>query len=186
MGGIGPAARRSSRGSRRGEGRDPPAALFFSSRDRRGEHPNGTSRVTPAFCRPTRSTALVGSIFRPPAWPDHRGGVLEPCAPQVLRVGRIAANARRGKTATPISPLAFEAVQRIDEVFASSARLTACRRARLGPAPERITPLVGALGKWMRDRARQTLRHADVAKAIDYMLTRWPAFTRFATMAASA
>jgi transposase len=34
----------------------------------------------------------------------------------------IAANARRGKSATPISPIALEAVKRIDALLTSSAR----------------------------------------------------------------
>ena len=32
---------------------------------------------------------------------------------------------------------------------------------------------------WMRAERAKLSRHADVAKAIDYMLTRWPAFTSF-------
>src|SRR5262249_17358047 len=32
---------------------------------------------------------------------------------------------------------------------------------------------------WMRSERGRLSRHADTAKAIDYMLKRWPAFTRF-------
>src|SRR5205823_4729638 len=32
---------------------------------------------------------------------------------------------------------------------------------------------------WMRTERTPLSRHAETAKAIDYMLTRWPAFTRF-------
>src|ERR687886_453572 len=32
---------------------------------------------------------------------------------------------------------------------------------------------------WMRTERARLSRHNPVAKAIDYMLTRWPAFTRF-------
>jgi hypothetical protein len=35
------------------------------------------------------------------------------------------------------------------------------------------------LESWMRTARAQLSRHADTAKAIDYMLKRWPAFTRF-------
>ena len=31
----------------------------------------------------------------------------------------------------------------------------------------------------MRTEGTRLSRHAETAKAIDYMLTRWPAFTRF-------
>ena len=40
-------------------------------------------------------------------------------------------------------------------------------------------PLVAALETWMRAGRGKLSRHADVAKAMDYMLKRWPAFTRF-------
>ena len=39
-------------------------------------------------------------------------------------------------------------------------------------------PLVAELETWMRARLS---RHNDIAKAMDYMLNRWTAFTRFLT-----
>ena len=57
---------------------------------------------------------------RPQAGADHRGGVLGACAAAVLRLADVAANARRkaqGKTTSVISPLALEAVRRIDALF---------------------------------------------------------------------
>jgi hypothetical protein len=54
------------------------------------------------------------------------------------------------------------------------------------PAAERLVvrqresrPIVAALEQWRRAERARLSRHAEVAKAIDYMLTRWPAFTRF-------
>ena len=35
------------------------------------------------------------------------------------------------------------------------------------------------LQSWMRAERTRLSRHAETAKAIDYMLKRWPAFTRF-------
>jgi transposase len=32
---------------------------------------------------------------------------------------------------------------------------------------------------WMRSERGKLSRHSDVAKAMDYMLKRWAAFTRF-------
>src|SRR5271165_6975070 len=46
-------------------------------------------------------------------------------------------------------------------------------------APRRSAPLVAAFESWMRVERAKLSRHAAVAKAIDYMLTRWEAFTRF-------
>src|ERR1700735_144411 len=44
---------------------------------------------------------------------------------------------------------------------------------------KRSVVLVTALEDWMRAERAKLSRHAEVAKAIDYMLTRWPAFTGF-------
>jgi transposase len=46
------------------------------------------------------------------------------------------------------------------------------RQARTGA-------LADDLERWMRGVRSKMSRHADVAKAIDYMLKRWPAFRRF-------
>jgi hypothetical protein len=43
----------------------------------------------------------------------------------------------------------------------------------------RVAPLVGELEAWMRAERAKLSRHSDVAKAMDYMLKRWDAFTRF-------
>ena len=92
----------------------------------------------------------------------------------------IAASKRRGRRAPPISPLALEAVRRIDALFdiertingESAARRLAVRR-------ERSAPLVAELEAWMRTERAGLSRHAAVARAMDYMLKRWDGFTRF-------
>ena len=43
----------------------------------------------------------------------------------------------------------------------------------------RVAPLVNELENWMRSERARLSRHADVAKAMDYMLKRWTAVTRF-------
>ena len=95
----------------------------------------------------------------------------------------LAANARRkaqGKTAGVISPLALEAVRRIDALFeierAINGRSTEQRRA---VRQELSAPLIVDLERWLREERPKLSRHAESAKAIDYMLKRWPAFTRF-------
>ena len=90
----------------------------------------------------------------------------------------IAANTRRGKGAPPISPIALEAVKRIDAIFEIERDingLTADERLRV--RRETSAPLLAALETWLRAERVKLSRHAAVAKAIDYMLTRWPAFT---------
>jgi Transposase IS66 family len=78
------------------------------------------------------------------------------------------------------SPLAVEAVRRIDAIFAIEREINGiAAEQRLALRQERIRPLVGELEGWMRAERARLSRHADIAKAIDYMLKRWPAFTRF-------
>src|SRR5436190_12024737 len=42
-----------------------------------------------------------------------------------------------------------------------------------------IKPIVGDLEQWMRTERARLSRHAETAQAMNYMLKRWPAFTRF-------
>jgi transposase len=78
------------------------------------------------------------------------------------------------------APLAIEAVRRIDRIFAIEREIngTAPDR-RLAVRRERIQPLVCELKSWMEAERARLSRHAATAKAIDYMLKRWAAFTRF-------
>src|SRR6267154_2303095 len=50
---------------------------------------------------------------------------------------------------------------------------------RLAIRKARVQPLVAELEAWIRRERTRLSRHADTAKAIDYILKRWPAFTRF-------
>src|SRR5260221_5289955 len=95
----------------------------------------------------------------------------------------LAENTRRkaqSKKPLMISPLALEAVRRIDQLFE-------IERAINGQSPERrravrqelSAPLVANLEAWMREQRAKLSRGNDVAKAMDYMLKRWIAFTRF-------
>ena len=92
----------------------------------------------------------------------------------------IAANKRRGKRAPPISPLALEAVTRIDALFDIERTINGeSAERRLAERRERSVPLVAELEDWMRTERAGLSRHAAVAKAMDYMLKRWDGFARF-------
>jgi transposase len=70
-------------------------------------------------------------------------------------------------------------VRRIDEVFAIEREFNGiAAKQRLAVREERIRPLVGKLEGWLRTERARLSRHADIAKAMDYMLKRWTAFTR--------
>jgi hypothetical protein len=71
-------------------------------------------------------------------------------------------------------------VRRIDPIFAIEREINGrSPEHRLVVRKTRITPLVAELENWMRGQRARLSRHADNAKAIDYMLKRWPSFTRF-------
>ena len=162
-------------------GRDPPAALFYASRDRTREHPEGhlsgyagilQADAFDGYNRLYLPDRKPGPIVEALCWSHARRKFFE--------LADIAANARRVKTATPISPIALEAVRRIDALFDVEREINGLSAARrLAARQERSVPLVGALEGWMRAERVKLSRHAAVAKAIDYTVTRWPSFTRF-------
>ena len=162
-------------------GKDPPAALFYASRDRRGEHPE---RHMARYAGILQADAFDG--YNRLYLPDRKPGPIvealcwSHARRKFFELADVAANARRGKTATPISPIALEAVRRIDVLFDIEREINGLSAAeRLVARRERSVPLVGALEAWLRAERARLSRHAAVAKAIDYMLTRRPSFARF-------
>lgn len=162
----------------------PPGAVFYYSRDRAGKHPQAhLANYTGIF----QADAYDGyrKLYEPGRAP---GKILEAaCWVHARRpffvMADLAGNARRkaqGNKPAVISPLALEAVRRIDELFE-------IERAINGETPERrravrqelSAPLVANLEAWMREQRAKLSRGNDVAKAMDYMLKRWAAFTRF-------
>ncbi len=84
------------------------------------------------------------------------------------------------KNAPVISPLAMEAVRRIDALFDIEREINGLSaEERLAVRQKLSTPLVADLEVWMRTERARLSRHADVAEAMDYMLKRWESFTRF-------
>jgi transposase len=162
----------------------PPAAMFYYSRDRAGEHPRA-HLASYAGLFQADAYGGYGKVYEPDRKP---GPILEAaCWVHARRpffvMADLAENARRkaqGKASAVISPLALEAVRRIDVLFEiertingqSAAERRAVRQAQ-------SAPLVVDLEAWMREQRAKLSRGNDVAKAIDYMLKRWTAFTRF-------
>ena len=166
-------------------GRDPPAAVYYFSRDRAGEHPG-------------RHLAHYGGILQADAYagfgqlyePGRKPGPITEAAcwahgrRKFFVLADIASKARgkklSEKTRIVISPLAFEAVKKIDAIFAAERDINGLASAlRLAFRRKHIAPLVKSFEEWMRAERTKLSRHADVAKAMDYMLKRWAAFTRF-------
>ena len=165
-------------------GSAPPAAMFYYSRDRGGEHVEAHlarwSGLLQADAYAGYNQLYVagrapGPILEAACWAHARR--------PFFALADIEASARRkaeGKAPAPISPLALEAVRRIDRLFeierAINGRTAEERRA---VRQELSAPLVTELEAWMREERPKLSRGSDVAKAMDYMLKRWPAFTRF-------
>ena len=159
----------------------PPAALFRYSPDRRGEHPE-QHLVGWAGVLQADAYAGFGGLYADDREPKPVKPAL--CWAHARRkfyeLADIAAGAHRGKAAPPISPLALEAVRRMDAIFdAERAVNGASAEARLAARRETIAPTVADLERWMREERARLSRHAPVARAVDYMLRRWPGFATF-------
>ena len=86
------------------------------------------------------------------------------------------------KAPAPIAPLALEVVQRVDALFAIERDINGLPAdQRQATRQERSAPVLAELEAWMRQERARLSRHAEVAKAMDYLLKRWGAFTRFLT-----
>ena len=151
-------------------GPDPPAAVFFYSGSRAGEHPKRHLAVYAGILQ-ADAYAGFGDLYDAKRKP---GPITEAaCWSHSRRKFFELADLRK-------APLAIEGVRRIDAIFAIEREINgATPEQRLAVRKERVKPLVGELEKWMRAERARLSRHAELAKAIDYMLKRWPAFTRF-------
>jgi transposase len=165
-------------------GQDPPAAVFYYSRDRSGQHPQ---RHLATFTGILQADAYggYGKLYEPGRIP---GPIIEAaCWSHARRkffvLADIEASALRkpqGKTPAVISPMALEAVQRIDALFEIERSLNGFDAdQRKAARQEQSAPLVASLHAWMREERAKLSRNNEVAKAMDYMLKRWASFERF-------
>lgn len=162
-------------------GRAPPGALYYASRDRRHEHPSQHLR---GFTGILQADAYSGyNELYDPARADG------PIAPalcwaharrQFFELADIAANARRGRHTAEISPIALEAVKRIDVLFDIERGINGhSAEERLRTRKEQSAPLLATLEAWLREQRSRLSNASAVAKPIDYMLRRWDRFARF-------
>jgi len=162
-------------------GRAPPAALYYASRDRRQEHPTrhlqGFTGILQADAYSGYNELYDASRSQGPVtpalcWAHARR--------QFFELADIAANARAGKNAAVISPIALEAVKRIDALFDIERGINGQRAdERLRVRKEQSAPLLTALEAWLREQRARLSNSSSVAKPIDYMLRRWDRFARF-------
>jgi transposase len=151
-------------------GPDPPAAVYFYSRNRDGEHPG---RHLAAYGGILQADAYAGfnDLYDPRRKP---GPITEAaCWSHARRKFFVLADVAK-------APLALEAVRRIDAIFAVERAFNGVAEdQRLALRKEHAAPLVAEFEGWMRAERARLSRHNDVAKAMDYMLKRWAAFIRF-------
>ncbi len=175
----------------------PPAALYYFSTDRRMEHP---TRHLAGWTGVLQADAYGGyngvyDAAHKPA-PIRRALCWSHARRKFFELADIKATARKGKKiAEEISPVALDAIKRMDLIF--EAERESEPSAAIGPrtmanglsAEVRqdarqplVRPMVQELHDWMRAERARMSRHNPVAKAINYMFDedgRRDAFTRF-------
>ena len=165
-------------------GPEPPAAVFYYSRDRRGEHPQAHLAKYSGILQ-ADAYGGYGELYAADRKPDP---VIEALCwahgrRKFFELADIAAAARkkaRGKADVVISPMALEAVQRIDALFDIERDLNGLTAEQRFAARQDLSkPLLDDLHAWMVHERGKLARGNDVARAMDYMLKRWDGFSRF-------
>ena len=162
----------------------PPAAIFYYSRDRRGEHPQahlaGYSGILQADAYDGYNALYLparkpGSIREAACWAHARRKFFE--------FADVEGNMRRkaaGKKEIALSPIAIEVVRRIDALFEIERAVNGKGAEERAAARRTMSrALVEDLHAYLRAQLVKLSRGHDLVKAINYMLKRWPAFTLF-------
>src|SRR5215203_2246015 len=145
-----------------------------------GSIPRGISKASPVSCRPTPIAAITSFMTPRARRGRSRPRSVGPARRQFFELADIAANARRDRNAAAISPIALEAVKRIDALFDIERGINGqSAEERLRVRNEQSAPLVIALEAWLREQRARLSNSSSVAKPIDYMLRRWDRFAGF-------
>jgi transposase len=151
-------------------GADPPAAVFFYSPDRGAKHPEqhlaGYAGLMQAdayagFNRLYDARRKGGPIIEAACWAHARRKFFD-----LARIDK--------------APIAIEAVERIDALFAIERAINGLTpQERLCVRNERSRPLVITLEDWLRNQRAKVSGQSKIGQAIAYSLTRWVALIRF-------
>lgn len=165
-------------------GDDPPAALFHYSRDRRGEHPRAHLASWSGILQ-ADAYGGYGELYaagRQPA-PVLEAGCFAHARRKFFELADVEGAARkksRGERSGQIYPIALEAVQKLDALFDIERGINGKSPSdRLAIRQELSAPLMTELRDWLTAQLARLSRNHDLAKAINYMVRRWDAFTRF-------
>ncbi len=165
-------------------GADPPAALFHYSRDRRGEHPRAHLATWSGILQ-ADAYGGYNELYAPGRQPSPvlEAGCFAHARRKFFELADVEGAARkksRSERAATIFPIALEAVKRLDALFEIERAINGCSPAeRLAARREHSAQLMDDLHDWLQAQLATLSRNHDLAKAINYMLRRWPAFTRF-------
>ena len=165
-------------------GSDPPAAIFYYSRNRSGEHPQAHLANYSGILQ-ADAFGGYGKLYEPQRSP----GPIQEAACWVharrpfFAMADLEQNARRkaaGKKDIVISPIAIEIVRRIDALFEIERSINGQSREQRKAVRQALSaPLVADLQVYMREQCAKLSRGHDLAKAMNYMFKRWASFTRF-------
>jgi transposase len=151
-------------------GQAPPAALYDYSPSRHGEHPR-------------KVLADWWGIMQADAFSGYNALYEKGRQPAPVIEAACWAHGRRDFfdfAKLTKAPIAVEIVRRIDELFAIERAINGePPEVRRAVRQEQSKPLVAALEAYMREQLGRLSPKNDLAKAINYILTRWPSFTRF-------
>ncbi|MCS3695192.1 transposase [Bradyrhizobium elkanii] len=151
-------------------GTDPPAALFYYSRNRAGEHPQ------------SHLAGYVG-LMQADAFDGYNQLYKAQRKPAPILEAACWSHGRRkffDLAKSGEAPIASEAVRRIDILFEIERTINAkTPEQRLAARRDQSRPIVADLEIWMRQQRTLLSSGNDTAKAINYLLNRWAAFTRF-------
>lgn len=147
-----------------------PAAVYYYSATREGEH---------AECQLASYTGIVQAD----AYSGFNGLFVEGRQPGPIVEAACWAHSRRkffDLARLRKMPIAIEAVQRIDVLFAIEREINGTSAAdRLEVRRARSKPLVDSFEAWLRAERKKLSAKGPLAKAIDYQFNHWAAFTRF-------
>lgn len=151
-------------------GRAAPAAMFYYSPDRGGEHPE-------------KHLVDYSGIMQADAYAGFNGLYLAGRKPGLIIEAACWAHGRRKLfelAELQKTPIAIEAVRRIDQLFAIEREINGVSPdQRVAVRTQRSKPLVDDLESWMRQERSKLSSQSPLAKALAYSLKRWEALTRF-------
>ena len=151
-------------------GADPPAAILLYARDRSGSHPEEHLR------------GYTG-LMQADAYAGYNRLYEQGRKPSPITEAACWAHARRkfvDLARIMRAPIAVEAIERIGMLFAVEREINGQNvDRRLAVRAERSRPLIDELEIWLRQQRAKLSPKSETARAIDYSLKRWPAFTRF-------